>query len=427
MTIPVHPSEAGLTRPASLLQAARLPQWLLPPDWPQRELQPALADIGICGRRIVAVTPHGSADVEHPESRWQLHGALVTPCFVDAHTHLDKAYTSSRLHDAGPGLLAAIDAMAKDRSRWSTNDLRERMSRGLEAAWRNGTSHIRTHIDWAEGPEPPLPWHVIRELGQEWSSRLSVEQVSLVKLPVFADFERADRLAWHVASTGPSAILGAFVHSSNWNALALENLFRAAQRHGLDVDLHVDEELNPGACGLVTAARIVRETGFSGRVVCGHACSLAALDDDTASQVLDALSDLPFTLVALPTTNLMLQDAVTGRTPGRRGLTRVHEARARGIPVLFASDNVQDPFCRLGTFDLPEVMTVGTLVAQLPRPFDAWSDSICRSDWLGRGVPPKRAGLVGQPADLVVFPHSDCWSWPSNTAQRTVLRAGQRL
>ena len=78
------------------------------------------------------------------------------------------------------------------------------------------------------------------------------------------------------------AVLGAFVHSSNWNAEALRHVFIAAAETGLDVDLHVDEELNPEARGLAATAQILRETGFAGRVVCGHTCALAAQRDAAA-------------------------------------------------------------------------------------------------------------------------------------------------
>ncbi|KAF1023513.1 MAG: Pterin deaminase [Paracidovorax wautersii] len=377
-------------------------------------------------------TKIASLDVHHTPSRasagthdWHLAGALALPCFVDAHTHLDKAYTLPRMGAVRPGLLGAIEALSADRATWTAEDIRARATRGLRAAWRAGTRRLRTHVDW-DGPQaPPLAWHVLAEMAQAWRGHLDVDQVSLIKLPGFDSREQADALARQVALTGPRAVLGAFVHSSNWRESALRHLLLAAQRWNLDVDLHVDEELDPRACGLATAARIVREIGFANRLVCGHACALAAQDEDTALRTLDAVSGLPITLVALPATNLLLQDAATGRTPRQRGLTLVHEARARGIPVLLASDNVQDPFCRLGSFDPLDTMAVGTLAGHLDSPFDRWSDSLCRGDWLERtaAAPPT---LVGQPADLVVFSQADAWSWPAGGTSRTVLRGGRR-
>ena len=150
------------------------------------------------------------------------------------------------------------------------------------------------------------------------------------------------------------------------------------------MDLHCDEELNPQAEGLATTAALLREIGFSGRVVCGHTCALAAQPEAQALATLDAVAAAPITMVSLPTTNLLLQDAQTGRTPRWRGLTLVKEARARGIPLLISTDNVQDAFCRAGSFDPVEALAVGALAAQFEHPFDEWSDTICRGDWLTR-------------------------------------------
>jgi cytosine deaminase len=214
------------------------------------------------------------------------------------------------------------------------------------------------------------------------------------------------------------------VHSTNWSAQSLRHLFEAAMEFGLDVDLHCDEELNPRAVGLAATAALVREIGCTGRVICGHACALAAQSESQALATLDAVATVPITMVTLPTTNLLLQDAVAGRTPRWRGITLVKEARERGIPVLVASDNVQDAFCPIGSFDPLDALTAAVLAAQLDDPFDVWSEAVCRADWLARGAaqPPLRAG---DPADLVVFGATDASGWPSAAQTRVVLRAGR--
>lgn len=405
------------------LDDARLPRWLLPAAWPARGGKPVDAHITVRDGRVQEVLPMGTLPPE--PGAWQLDGALVLPGFVDAHTHLDKAFTLPRMKNVQPGLLGAIEAMLDDRSRWSAEDVLARASRGIRWAWEYGTTHLRTHVDWWEPDVLPLAWPLMAELAREWAGRVRLEQVSLIKLPLFADMAQARRLARRVADTGPQALLGGFVHSTIWSEPALRNLLIAAQECGLDVDLHVDEELNAEAAGLAATARILREIGFEGRVVCGHTCALAAQPYGQALATLDAVARAPITLVSLPATNLLLQDAVTGRTPRQRGITLVKEARERGIPLLFASDNVQDPFCRLGSFDPMEAMGTAALAAQLDEPFDTWSAGICRGDWLRRGpVPAHAPSLAGMPADLVLFAEADIHGFPSRSAVRVVLRDG---
>ncbi|MFV0678294.1 amidohydrolase family protein [Variovorax sp. tm] len=408
----------------SILSNVRLPRWLLPAGWPQRDGVPELARIAIEAGRVRSVEPAVAAAPPPPEA-WDLAGALALPCFVDAHTHLDKAFTLPRMKQVQPGLLGAIDAMLADRVHWTPADVRERASRGLQWAWECGTAHLRTHVDWWEPESVPMAWPVMAELAQEWAGRVRLEQVSLIKLPLFEDAAQAMRLAKQVKATGPHALLGGFVHSTNWSENALRNLLVSAQACDLDIDLHVDEELNASAVGLQTTARILAEIGYEGRVVCGHICALAAQPEAQALATLDAVARAPITVVSLPATNLLLQDAVTGRTPRLRGITLVKEARERGIPLLFASDNVQDPFCRVGSFDPVEALGTAALVAQLDEPFDDWSQALCRSDWLRREAPAAEPTLVGQGADLVLFTQAVRHGWPSRTAGRVVLREGR--
>ena len=64
------------------------------------------------------------------------------------------------------------------------------------------------------------------------------------------------------------------------------------------------------------------------------------------------------------------------------------------------------------------------LVGQLDQPFDRWSESLCRADWLVRGplAPPLH---VGSPADWVVFEQASVPGFPSRTQQRCVVRQGR--
>ena len=402
------------------ITSARLPRWCLPADWPVHGTQPALADLRLAGGRIAAIAPGRDT----PGADCNLHGAPVLPGLVEAHTHIDKAFTRHRLGAVEPGLLAAIQTMVADREAWTAADVRERASRSLQWAFDAGVTKLRTHCDWWEAHSVPLAWSVLREVAEAWADRLVVERVSLIPLDLFADRDAARERARVVAASGRGACLGAFVHSTNWSATALRQLFESAEAFGLDVDLHCDEELNADAAGLATTAALLREMAFGGRVVCGHTCALAAKPEAESLAILDAVARAPITLVSLPTTNLLLQDARTGRTPRQRGITLVKEARERGIPLLISTDNVQDAFCAIGSFDPVEALGIGALAAQLDAPFDTWSESVCRGDWLTRepNRPPLQLGAV---ADLVVFSRAEPYSWPTHAQQRVVLRAGR--
>lgn len=414
------------TSPPDLLTNARLPRWLLPSAWPIQHGQPRLADIRIANGLIASIKPSLQTDGVTDTGSWDLAGALVLPALVDAHTHLDKTFTLPRMGEVTPGLLGAIAAMMQDRINWTALDVGQRATQALQWAYDAGVNHLRTHCDWWEADSEPIAWKVLGELGDAWRHKLVLERVSLMPLHLFADGSTAKALAGKIAASGPGARLGGFVHTSNWNPAALRQLFEAAAQHGLDVDLHMDEELNPAACGLATTAALVKEMSFSGHVVCGHNCALSAQDETRALATLDAVAQTNITLVTLPMTNLLLQDAVTGRTPRLRGLTLIKEAKARGIKVLMASDNVQDPFCHVGSYDPLDAFAAGVLAGQLDAPFDRWSESLCRADWLRSG-PAALPLQPGSAADLIIFKDASPWSFPSRTHERVVLRQGQAV
>src|SRR5690606_23741192 len=113
---------------------------------------------------------------------WNLRGAPVLPGLVEAHAHLDKAFIGPRLGAVRPGLLGAIEAVIADRERWTREDLRARMQRGLHWAWQAGTTRLRTHIDWWDPQATALAREGLDELAHEGRQRLANERHPLDKL-----------------------------------------------------------------------------------------------------------------------------------------------------------------------------------------------------------------------------------------------------
>jgi cytosine deaminase len=265
--------------------------------------------------------------------------------------------------------------------------------------------------------------------GPGLAGRIQLERAALVPQTAFEDAAQAHRLARHIAASGPGALLGGFIHSHHWTPSSARQLLLAAAEADLDLDLHVDEELNPAAEGLALVARTLREIGYAGRAVCGHVCALAAQPEAQALATLDAVAQAPITLVSLPITNLLLQDAVTGRTPRQRGITLVKEARERGIPLLLASDNVEDPSAPWAATTRWRPLPPACRWPSCPRPSTAGARP-CAGPTGSTGEPapagtPAAAGRPrGRPGHL---PRASASGWPSRAQARVVLRAGLRL
>jgi len=102
----------------------------------------------------------------------------------------------------------------------------------------------------------------------------------------------------------------------------------------------------------------------------------------------------------------------------------VHEMKARGIPVSFASDNTRDPFYAYGDMDMIEVMRMATRVAHLDHSTPDWVQSFAQTPAIVCGFPDVGLGS-GAPADLVICPARN-WNefYARPQSDRIVLRDG---
>lgn len=410
-------SSACTDAPLKGLANVRLPGWLLPVSWPCEAGEPQLADLRFNAGKIVSLTPARAGQTD----LWDLHGMLALPGLIEPHAHLDKTFTLARSRPSKPGLLAAIETLHQDRQHWTPSDLQQRARKAIAWAAANGVTRLRSHIDWFDD-STPLAW---TELAGIAPPGVLLERVALVPLNLFADAEVADRIACTVAQSGKGALLGGFIHSSNWDPVAMSHLMRSAARWQLDLDLHIDEELSPVAHGLSWLAHYLSENSFSGHICCSHGCALASGSELQAERIVRQLAAHGVTLIALPMTNLLLQDAVSDRTPRQRGITLLKEAQTAGVPLLIGCDNVQDAFCPAGSYDPLDTLSCALFALQLNHVFDQHSRLICDIAALTGDSSAESPLSPGHDATLVLFPGSDSLSWPLNSAARLVIQHGR--
>ncbi|MGL6208685.1 MAG: cytosine deaminase, partial [Paracoccaceae bacterium] len=277
-------------------------------------------------------------------------GAMVLPCFVDMHTHLDKGHIWPRSPNPDGTFIGALTTVGADRvARWTAEDVAARMEFSLRCAYAHGTQAIRTHLD-AIAPQDAISFPVFAQKRAEWAGRIDLQAACLVGAGDFSTDGAFAHTADIVAQHG--GILGMVTYPMPDIAARIRGFLGMAAARGLTADFHVDETQDATSNTLRAIAEAVLATGFAAPVVVGHCCSVARMDHAEAMATLDLVAKAGLHVVSLPMCNLYLQDREAERTPRSRGITLVHEMKARGINVCFASDNTRDPFYAYGDMDM---------------------------------------------------------------------------
>ena len=367
-------------------------------------------DLGIANGRIVAP---GGKGIE-------MGGAMVLPAFVDCHTHLDKGHILPRAQNPDGTFVGALTSVREDHLNWTSKDVRTRADFSIRCAYAHGTRAIRTHVDSMNG-QYKRSWPVFAELREKWANKVELQMTSLITCESYGMPEYAD-----ISSTVANfdGVLGMVSFPMPDLKKVLLGHFETAGNLGLALDFHTDETMDASSDTLRVIAECVMETGFCGRVLVGHCCSLSQQEENLAMDTLDLVAKAKIDVVSLPMCNLYLQDRHAGRTPRGRGVTLVHEMKARGINVSFASDNTRDPFFAYGDLDMLEVMRMATRIAHLDHSDFDWVQSFSQ-------IPaevcdfPNLSLAHGTTADLVIF-NARNWNelYSRPQSDRIVLRNG---
>lgn len=354
-----------------------------------------------------------------------LLGKLVVPGLVDMHQHLDKSRTRRMVRNPAGTLDGALAGYAAFAPSVTREDMIARAARTLEACLAYGTVAVRSHTN--VDPQTQVRGvEAMVELRERYADRMTLQVVAHVTSGAARMREAAKSWLEQAIAAGAN-VLGGVPAISDDPIAFLDMMFGLADRHGLPLDLHIDEHLDPNVLLFEPLAERTEALGLQGRVVASHASALSALTPAAAGRIIERLARAGIAVVTLPAANLFLQgrdkDALSPR-----GLTRVAELVAAGVPVAAGSDNIQDPFVPTGSGDLLEIAR-WTLLAghlglnDLTMAFDMVSRAPARIMGLGAdwGIRPgARAALLitdaEDPDDLVA----------SGSLARTVL-VGSRI
>src|SRR5919198_6266926 len=353
-------------------------------------------DIGIANGRIVEVAAHIAA--ETPEER--LDGRLVIAGFVESHIHLDKSHILERC-DCKEGTLAeAIASVAAAKRSFTEPDIYARAQRTLEKAIIQGTTRMRTHVE----VDPRVGFNgfdAVHRLKRDYAWAIDL-QICVFPQEGLTNDAGAEELLVQACEQGAD-LIGGCPYTDTDPATHLDRIFAIARRFELDVDLHLDFDLDPSWMHLDEVCRQTDAHRWGGRVAVGHATKLSPIDPSRLAEIGRRLADTGIAVTVLPSTDLFLM----GRERDHhvpRGVTPVHRLLALGVTCSLATNNVLNPFTPFGDCSLIRMANLYANTAQLGRPSDLSEcfDMITSLPAQLMNTPDYGVAL-NHPADLVVL------------------------
>src|SRR4051812_37232121 len=317
--------------------------------------------IAIENGRIVEVREQLSANAQETIDA---SGQLVSPPFVDAHFHMDAtlSYGLPRVNQSGT-LLEGIALWGELKPQLTTEAIVERALAYCDWAVAKGLLAIRTHVDVCDARL--LAVDALIEVKKRVAPYLDLQLVAFPQDGVLRSAGALDNLK-RALDKGVE-VVGGIPHFERTMADGAESvrvLCELAAQRGLRVDMHCDETDDPMSRHIETLAAQTVRLGLQGRVNGSHLTSMHSMDNYYVSKLIPLIAEAQVSAVANPLINITIQ----GRHdtyPKRRGMTRVPELIAAGIPVAFGHDCVMDPWYSLGSGDMLEVAHMGLHVAQM--------------------------------------------------------------
>jgi cytosine deaminase len=353
---------------------------------------------------------------------------LLTPPFVDSHFHMDATLSVGlpRRNRSGT-LLEGIALWGELKPSLTQEAIVERALAYCDWAVARGLLAIRTHVDICD--DRLLAVEALLEVKRRVASYIDLQLVAfpqdgLLRSPkAFDNLKRAIAMGVDVVGGIPH-----FERTMADGTRSVTELCEIAAQRGLMVDMHCDETDDPLSRHIETLAYETQRLGMQGRVAGSHLTSMHSMDNYYVSKLIPLIAESGVAAIANPLINITLQ----GRHdtyPKRRGMTRVPELLAAGVPVAFGHDCVMDPWYGLGSGDMLEVAHMGLHVAQMTgqaamrQCFLAVTETPARILGLqGYGIAP------GASADLVLLDAGGpVEAIRLRAARRLVLRRGKVL
>ncbi|MDX2006209.1 MAG: amidohydrolase family protein [Meiothermus sp.] len=320
------------------------------------------------------------------------HGHLLLPGLVNAHAHVDKNLLGLPwLPNAVPGgrIRDFVDHERRVRGELGLS-AREQAARQFRLGLATGTTHVRTHVD-VDTEAGLRHLEGVLQAKADFDDLLTVQTVAFPQSGMLVRPGTAELLE-EAAKLGADAVGGLDPCLIDRDPVRhLDTIFAIAERHGVELDIHLHEEGLLGAFSLELIAERTAALGMQGRVTVSHVFCLGMVDDTYLGRLTELLLENRITLMSL----------ASGVTPFPP-LKRLHGA---GVAICTGTDGIRDTWGPWNSVDMLDRARTIAFRSGLRRDKDIDMVLGFATHGGARVMGDGEYGLeVGQRADLVVVP-----------------------
>ncbi|MFN8491295.1 MAG: amidohydrolase family protein [Caldilineaceae bacterium] len=303
-----------------------------------RPMGRAAVDVLIADGKIAQIAPTITPDA--PTTRLDGQNQLLLPGLVNAHAHVDKNLFGRPWHkNQTPEPRRIVDYVDNERRLRRELDLSARTQSANEVrlALAAGVTHIRSHVD-IDTDAGLAHFEGVLAAKAEFHDTLTMQLVAfpqsgmLVRPGTVELLEAAVKLgADCIGGLDPSVVDRDPVRH-------LDTIFGIAERHGVEVDIHLHEPGTLGAFAVELIAERTKALGLQGRVTISHVFCLGMIDDAYLNRLIDLLLENRI--------NIMSLGSGSGPFPP---IKRLIEA---GVTLCTGSDGVRDTWGPFNSVDM---------------------------------------------------------------------------
>ena len=310
-----------------------------------------------------AINSDDSHDSEAAASSrvYDAQGNFVCAGFYESHIHLDKACILDRCSVEQGTLEEAVDETGKAKEQFTEEDVFERASKVIEMAIKKGTVAMRTFVETDEQTEM-RSFRALKRVQDKYAFAIYIElcafaQSGLTTKPL------TQQLLQQALAQGAD-LLGGCPYKDENPEQHIEMIFDIAEKFDVDVDFHLDFDLDPEGSSIPKVFEETIKRNYQGRVSIGHVTKLSAMDKMKRGEMAGLLKMADITLIVLPATDIYINGSdCESLIP--RGTVNANQFAELGVNTTISTNNILNAFTPYGDASLIRMANLYANIAQL--------------------------------------------------------------